>query len=553
MRHFAALYDRLESTTRASERVAALIDYFNAADAADAAWALALLTGRRLKRGITPSDLRDAAAEAAGIERWLLDACVKETGNLAEAVALLLPADFGGSPASGTRESLSVLIEQRILPLPRLDARGKRAALFDAWATMNPSQRLVFHKILHGPIRLGLQTNQIIKALAAVAGTEEPIMAHRLSGYWNPAADDFIGLLTGQAHQESLTARPYPFFVASPLPADTTAAIEQLGDAEDWIAEWKRDGLRAQLLIREGTTLLWTKGNELITPAFPEIASAAHELPPGTVIDGELLAWEQSWPLPFSALQKRLTQKSSELRLFPEVPVAFLAQDLLEYGSEDLREEPIEDRRALLAELLAASTANRAIRLSPTIEAGTWQAIIAEHQRLREHGAQSLLLKRKGSRYRAARQRGDWWEWKADPLSIDAVLVMAERGPGRRADLFTGYTLAVWDLDELVPIAKASSGLDEDTIARIDAWIRKHTLERFGPVRRVEPEHVFEIQFEGIQLSDRHRSGLKLRTPKLRRWRRDKHIDEADTIDRLRELLEAQRRSLTMGIDLQIG
>lgn len=550
MRRFTALYDRLDTTTRSSEKVAALADYFNTADPADAAWALALFTGRRLKRGIAHTIMREQAAEAAGIEPWLLDACYESVGDLSETIALLIPPDFRGAPPEGTNESLHRVIQHRIQPLARLDERGKRAALTEAWAAMNPRQRFVFHKLLSGSFRVGVQKGTIIKALAKVAGVEEPIMAHRLAGHWQPTADDFIRLLTGDARTETAAARPYPFFLASPIvevAADTNVEIDadagpgQLGDINEWLAEWKWDGIRAQLLVRDGAVLLWSRGDELITPAFPEIAADASELPIGTVLDGELLAWEHDRPLPFMALQKRLNRKQYEPRLFPEVPIAFLAYDLLEQEGADLRDQPIEQRRALLEQFLTDHADNTggpsSIRLSPIVERDSWHELAAERERSRELGTEGLMLKRKGSPYRAGRVRGDWWKWKIEPFSVDAVMVMAERGHGRRASLFTDYTFAVWDLDELVPITKAYSGLTDEEFKRIDAWIRKHTLERFGPARRVEPEHVFEIHFEGIQASDRHKSGIALRFPRMHRWRTDKRIDEADTIERLRELL----------------
>ncbi|MGP1346486.1 MAG: ATP-dependent DNA ligase [Phycisphaerales bacterium] len=535
MRRFCALYERLDATTRSSEKVAALAAYFGEADAGDAAWALALFLGRRLKRGVSHTLMRDAAAEAAGIERWLLDACHERVGDLSETIALLVPADFGGATPEGTDEALHEVIERRIRPLASLDERGKRAALRDAWSAMNPWQRFVFHKLLGGALRVGVQRGMLIRALARVAEVDEPTMAHRLSGLWSPDAEGYERLLRGGSMGEAEATRPYPFYLASPLDGEA----EALGDASGWLAEWKWDGIRAQLIRRGDRVLVWTRGDELVTPAFPEIAAAASRLPDGTVLDGELLAWERGRPMPFSALQKRLNRKRYEPMLFPEVPVAFVAYDLLEHAGRDVRTEPLERRRALLAEVVRDRGAgDGTILLSESHDAEDWESLAALRARSRGEGTEGLMLKRCGSAYGTGRTRGDWWKWKVEPYSIDAVLVMAERGHGRRASLFTDFTFAVWDLDELVPIAKAYSGLTDEEFERIDAWIRRHTRERFGPARRVEPEHVFELHFEGLRASDRHKSGIALRFPRMHRWRTDKRIDEADTIERVRALLD---------------
>jgi DNA ligase-1 len=540
MRRFAALYDQLDRASRPAEFPAILAAYFREAPPADAAWALALLMGRKVKRSITHVAIREAAAAAVGLERWLVDACQEETGDLAETIALLLPDAYGGASPDGTDEPLHQVIERRILSLPRLDTTGKRGAMLDAWATMNPLQRGVFLRILNGSLRVGVQASHLVAAMAEVAGVDPQLMAHRISRFRSPDPDDYAALLTGGSKRGTEALRPYPFFSATPLPPETASEIHFLGDPDEWLAEWKWDGHRAQVIVGDGTATIWSKAGEPVTHAFPEVVAAASELPDGTVLDGELLAWENERPLPLGTLHKRILRQANEPRLFPEVPVVFLAQDLLQHCGEDLRGEPLSDRRALLEEILAeCPSRGRAIRLSPLLDEHTWAQRAEVRSTLRSLGAHSVLLKRKTSTYQSGRPRGDWWEWKAEPMSVDAVLVMAEAGSGQRSSLFTTYTLAVWDLDELVPIARVASGLDQETMQAIDAWIRQHTLARFGPVRRVEPEHVFEVHFEGIQASDRHRCGLVVRSPRVHRLRADKHIDEADTIDHLRAMLDA--------------
>jgi len=304
------------------------------------------------------------------------------------------------------------------------------------------------------------------------------------------------------------------------------------------VVEWKWDGIRAQLIRRTGRTFLWSGGDELLSGRFPEVEEAAALLPEGTVIDGELLPWTGGAPLPFAQMQRRIGRKALGRKILSEVPVVLVAYDLLEERGDDLRALPFAERRARLAVLLAATPSAGRLMLSPAVAVQSWPDVERARARARESGAEGLMLKRRNSAYGAGRRRGDWWKWKVEPHSVDAVLIYAQPGSGRRAGLYTDYTFGIWDGDRLVPFAKAYTGLTDDEIRQVDAFIRRHTIEKFGPVRTVKPELVFELAFEGIQRSSRHKSGIAVRFPRMARWRTDKRPEEADTLATVQALAE---------------
>jgi DNA ligase-1 len=363
------------------------------------------------------------------------------------------------------------------------------------------------------------------------------VILQRLTGPWQPSPDAWRRLVAADTADED-RSRPYPFFLASPLDhaADAATVAAQLGEREQWLVEWKWDGIRAQL-VRRDSPELWSRGEELVTGRFPEIALAAAFLPAGTVLDGELLAWNDAGVMPFAALQRRLGRKRLPAPLLAEVPVVFLAYDLLEDAGADRRGDALDARRADLERRLEGAPA--ALRLSPRVQAQDWPALERLRGESRARGVEGFMLKRRDSAYGAGRQRGAWWKWKIAPWTVDAVLVYAQPGHGRRASLYTDYTFAVSRDDELVPVAKAYSGLEDAEITELDRWIRRHTVERFGPVRSVEAAQVFELAFEGIAASSRHKSGLALRFPRIARWRRDLGPRDADRLASLEAVLES--------------
>jgi DNA ligase 1 len=526
MKEFARLHAALDETTATNEKIAALVEYFRSAPAADAAWAVHFLSGRRPKRLISSRNLRSWAAEAAAVPGWLFEESYHQVGDLAETITLLLP------PAGESSElPLSHWIEQRLLRLRGEDEDVQREVMLQAWRELDRRQSLVWNKLMTGSFRVGAAQRLVIRSLAEISGVDEGVIAHRLMGSWEPTPEFFQRLLAPDTRDADVS-RPYPFFLAHPLEDQPQA----LGDIAEWLLEWKWDGIRAQLIRRGGRIFLWSRGEELLAGRFPEIEAVGALLPDGTVIDGELLPWLDDGPLPFAQLQRRIGRKNLGQKMMGEVPVVLIAYDLLEEAGIDLRTSPLAERRHRLGTLVATLPGDR-IMLSEPVSVPSWDSAVQARLRARQVGAEGLMLKRLASEYGVGRRRGDWWKWKVDPLTVDAVLIYAQPGSGKRAGLFTDYTFGVWEADHLVPFAKAYSGLTDEEIRKVDAFVRRNTLEKFGPVRTVKPELVFELHFEGIQRSSRHKSGIAVRFPRIGRWRTDKKAEEADTIETVRSLL----------------
>ena len=533
MRRFHGLYRELDATSRTSRKESALVAYFETAPAADAAWAAHLLLGRRGRRTVNTRHLREWAAEESGLPRWLVEESYDAVGDLAETIALLVPGGgrgFGNGTEEAEVEGLGEFIEQRVFGLAGLEPEAQRTLVLGTWGALDAGERFLFHKLISGGFRVGVAGGLVARALAKVAGVDRATMMHRLAGRWEPTAEAWEALMSEDEGGDPL--RPYPFFLAHAVPPE----VEDLGAAADFQAEWKWDGIRAQAVRRGAEAILWSRGGDLVNGGFPEIVGELGELPSGTVLDGELLAWDRDRPMGFHQLQRRIQRKSVGKKLREEVPVRLMAYDLLEEGGEDLRQLGTSERRRRLEALVRRASLPRIV-VAEVVEASTWAALADARATARERGVEGLMLKRLDAPYRAGRPRGDWWKWKVDPFTLDVVLVYAQRGHGRRASLYTDYTLAVWSAGELVPVAKAYSGLTDKEIRRVDAFVRRHIIDRFGPVRVVEPELVFEIAFEGIQPSTRHKAGLSLRFPRIVRWREDKAASEADTLESVQALM----------------
>jgi len=534
MRRFAALYRTLDRSTATLDKRSALVAYFRDAPAHDAAWAMYLLVGGKItgpKRRIAGSgELRAWIAECTGLPDWLVDESYSAVGDLAETLALLLDDPPAGQALPD--RGLAQWIEEDLLPIANQPPEVRRAVVVAAWRGLDEAQRLVFNKLLTGALRVGVSQRLVQQALAELSGLDIARIAQRMLGAWSPSAD-LLERLLDPAERATDRQQPYPFFLASPLEIEAQA----LGPIADWLLEWKWDGIRLQLIRRHGEVALWSRGEERLDGRFPEIEQAAASLPHDAVIDGELLAWrpDEPRPLPFSALQTRIQRLKPGPKTLAEAPARVVAYDLLELDGVDLRARPQHERRLALEALLAAHDHSR-LQASPRVTAADWPAAAALRLEARERGTEGLMLKRLSAPYQSGRRRGDWWKWKVDPLTIDAVLLYAQAGHGRRSTLYTDYTFGVWHEGQLVPIAKAYSGLDDAEILALDRWIRAHTRERFGPVRSVDAVQVFELGFEGVNRSARHKSGVAVRFPRILRWRHDKPAAEADTLAQLQAL-----------------
>ena len=534
MKAFADLYTRLDRSTATGDKRAALVHYFRTAPPEDAAWALWLLAGGKIgggKAGVLArsGELRQWISEATGTPPWLVEESYDHVGDLAETLTLL-----HDEPASVPHDRpLAEWIQSRLLPAAGKDVDVRRALVTDAWRSLRAAERLVFNKLLTGALRVGVSQRLVQQALAEFSGVDIALIAQRMLGAWSPSAG-FLGQLLSHDALESDRQQPYPFFLASPL----EGGAEALGDIGDWQLEWKWDGIRLQLIRHQGEVALWSRGEERLDGRFPEIEAAAAALPRDCVLDGELLAWKDGeTPLPFTALQKRIQRLKPGPKTLAEAPARLQLYDLLELDGEDWRARPLHERRDALVQLVR-DAGNPRLAVSPEVVADSWDDAAVQRLRARTRGVEGLMLKRRSSVYQGGRKRGDWWKWKVDPLVIDAVLLYAQAGHGRRSNLYTDYTFGVWDQGLLLPVAKAYSGLDDKEILALDRWIRANTIERFGPVRSVPAHHVFELGFEGVNASARHKSGVAVRFPRILRWRHDKTAAQADQLDTLKALAQ---------------
>lgn len=561
MRRFAALFSALDASTGTRDKVEALREYFAAAQPEDAAWAVYFLSGGKPRQAVPSAVLRDTAIREAGIPPWLFEECYEAVGDLAETLAHVLPI------ASGTSDlGLAHWVEQRLLPLRGQPAEAQSQLLVQWWRELDAAQRFLLTKLIGGGFRVGVSKLLVQRALAEVAGIDAKLVAQRMMGYTDarrsPSAARYLGLLVQGLNGDADAGQPYPFFLAHALEGSAETFEQRLGPPGQWQVEWKYDGIRAQLVRRQGRCWLWSRGEELITERFPEVEALAQRLPDGSVLDGEIMVWLDGAPAPFQKLQQRIGRKTLGKKLLADAPATFMAYDLLQWQGRDLRDGPQHQRRSLLETVCADAQ----LPLSPLVHQADWPALATLREQSRERGVEGFMLKHRDSTYGSGRSKagGVWWKWKIEPLRVDCVLIYAQAGHGRRASVYTDYTFAVWNRPpadaaeaqavveaiarreparpdglQLLPFAKAYSGLSDAEFTRIDRVIRAHTVDKFGPVRSLRPSLVFELGFEGINRSARHKSGIAVRFPRMLRIRDDKPLHEADSLATLQELLGA--------------
>ncbi|MEL6552558.1 MAG: ATP-dependent DNA ligase [Cyanobacteria bacterium J06621_11] len=544
MRRFTTLFRAVDATTSTNEKVKALQRYFREVSAEDGVWALHLLMGKTRKRLITSRVLREIFLQISDIPEWLFEESASHVGDTAETIALLLrdtQVDSTGTSEANSDTPLHEWLEDvipQVKKLEKTDPEHLKNLVVDWWANLEDDEVFVLNKVLTGAFRMGASAKLVVKALSAEYSLTEAVLTHRLMGEIETTGAFYESLIDPDETDAS-PSRPYPFFLAAPIDVEKFA-VEDMGG---WQAEWKWDGIRAQLIYRDGQLFTWSRGEDLITHQFPEFAAAVGKVPDGTVLDGEIVCWDGDRPMDFNFLQKRLGRKKVGKKLMAENPVHFIAYDLLEIEGKDIRDSSLLERRSALVKLMDEYP-NEAMSYAQPLAFETFEDLEKWRSRSREFGSEGLMLKAKDSPYLVGRKRGYWWKHKVDPMTLDAVMIYAQAGTGKRANLFTDYTFALWkgeaDGRTLVPFTKAYSGLDNAEIEKLDRWIRRNTVEKFGPVRSVKPVHVFEIGFEGIAESKRHKSGIAVRFPRILRWRTDKPMEEADTLASAITLLESR-------------
>lgn len=567
MKAFATLYSRLDATTSSNAKLAAMRDYFREADPADAAWAVYFLAGGRPRQLVPTRVLRETAMQAAGLPEWLFEESYQAVGDMAETISLLM-----SEAEHSSEDGLAVWMQDRLLPLRGLPPEELAERLPALWVQLDRLSLMVCIKLITGAFRVGVSKLLVTRALASLADLDPKRVAQRLVGYTDlshrPSAEGYRALIAEESEHEHAQrgGQPYPFFLAHALQAPVDTFDTLLGAPDNWFIEWKWDGIRAQLVKRDGQIWVWSRGEELVSERFPELCELARCLPDGTVIDGEILVWKHAPETPagelfdaastgepsadgfgvqpFALLQQRIGRKNLTAKVLQDAPVAVLAYDLLEWQGDDWRQREHRERRVQL-EAVVGQCPSPQLMLSPLVSGADWQDLARQREASRALGVEGMMIKARAAQYGVGRTKdvGVWWKWKIDPYSVDAVLIYAQRGHGRRASLYTDYTFAVWDGEpgdperKLVPFAKAYSGLTDEEMRKVDAIVRKTTVEKFGPVRSVTPTLVFELGFEGIAASSRHKSGIAVRFPRMLRWRLDKPVEEADTLATLRELL----------------
>lgn len=529
MAQFAQLVKVLGTSTKTGDKIAALNQYFSSANDKDKVWVIALFSGRKPRRAVNTTQLASWCIEKAGLPGWLFSESYHTVGDLAETITLLLPSN--GSEAGGCNHPLYYYLE-KFKEVEKQDELVKKQFILKSWGEMTRDETFVFNKLITGAFRIGVSQKMMVNAIAKFTSLDSSLIAHRISGNWDPSTTGFDELLRDDPLVTDYS-KPYPFYLAYALDEDP----ETLGEPRHWQVEWKWDGIRGQIIKRNQHLYVWSRGEELITDKFPEYHILKDLLPDGTVLDGEILPSINNKPLPFSLLQTRIGRKNITRKNLQETPVTFFVYDLLEYNYEDWRSHPLSERRSAL-ESLIAKVKSPVLIISPTVDFESWDELRALREESRERGAEGFMIKRQESAYQVGRKVGDWWKWKIAPLVIDCVMIYAEKGSGRRSNLYTAYTFAVRDGDKLVPFTRAYSGLTDKEFAEVDYFVKRNSLEKFGPVRTVKPELVFEIAFEGIAASNRHKSGVALRFPRISRWRKDKKPADINTLEDLKKMLD---------------
>ena len=534
---FAKLFFDLDSNNSNNKKIDLLINYFLSNSALNNSWTIFLLIGKSNKRFISGKSLREYYSIIYKLPIWLIDICHQKVGDSAEVISLLLSNKIDKKSKD---ISLNNLIKNKLPELLKISEEEKVEMIKYYWEIIPKENLLVFNKILTGSFRIGVSKGLVRKSLSKMLNMDESIISHRLMGQFIPSAKTYNFIISKKFHQKELGYKPYPFQLANPLDIQ----VKDL-NLDDYQFEWKYDGIRGQIVKRRKNITIWTRGEELVNNSFPELVNLISLINDDFVIDGEILIWNSKKDCPddFGLLQKRIRRNSPSNKILKDLPISFITYDLLELNGKDLRENILSIRREILEKLYSSWKEKSTdpyfhkLKITKLIKVFDWYDIEKKKNNSRSLNTEGLVIKNKNSKYLPGRKRGNWWKYKVDPMQLDAVLIYAKGGSGKRADLYTDYSFALWKDKELTKFANAYSGLTNEEIKELDKWIRKNTLNKFGPVRSVKPFFVFEISFENIQFSSRHKSGIAVRFPRITKWRKDKNIHEADTLENAYKLM----------------
>ncbi len=526
MKRFSQLIQSLEHSNKNNDKINALVSYFDEANNLDKPYVIAMFTSKRPKRPVSTALMKEWAIELSNVPAWLFTESYHTVGDLSETIALILPP-----PTRLVDKPINQWITELGLLNGKTD-KEKKNYITNAWDSLDVAERFIFNKLISGNFRVGISNKSLVKAIAKHSNQDSNAVMHSIMGKWQPNEITYEALVEG-THVNTDNSWPYPFCLAYAIDTEP----ENLGAPGNWQAEWKWDGIRGQVIKRNGELFIWSRGEELVTDQFPELHFLKDELPDGTVLDGEILAVKDGNILPFNILQQRLNRKTFTKAILDTAPIGFYAYDLMEFEGSDVRNEPLSKRRVWLEDLVSNIATKNIVHISPVIQFTDWDELAEIRETARSINSEGLMLKKVDSAFHAGRKRGDWWKWKINPYTVDAVMIYAQKGSGRRANFYTDYTFAVKDGEKLVTIAKAYSGLTDKEIKEVNSFVNKNAIEKFGPVRTVKPELVFEIAFEGIAESKRHKAGLALRFPRITRWRKDKKMEEINTLEDLKALI----------------
>lgn len=525
MKAFAELIFNLRKWDTENNQIRYIKEYFSISDDRDCIWAIYILLGKKIKNEFrSKQQLKKWACEYAEIPDWLFDESYSFTGDLTETISLILP----GKEADSGRTLTEWM--HYMESFCKSDDQGNKKKVVDAWKELDHTETYVFNKLIPGNFKSGVDEKVIIKALSKFLNIESNVISNRIKSNWHPDLISFYELFS-KFNPDDIISKPYPFIPEEVFESEPGV----LGSAADWLAEQKFKGIRCQLIFRKGKIFLWTDNGELINDKFPEFEFIKKYLPDDSVFTGSIICINNGMKSQHNYLQARLRRKNISSKSLKESPVIFMMNDLLEYEGTDMRNKFLIERKELIKCNKFMISKNNLIKYSENIKFENWEELRTIRRKSSDTISGGIILKKKNSLFLSDINE-KYLICKPEPLSADAVLMYALKG--ERTDLFSEFTLGVWDKGKLVSIAKINSGLSEEEIREVSEFVNNNTLEKFGPVRTVRPELVFNISFESISFSVRHKSGVVLQSPEISKWIRGKNIFDASSLENLKKFIK---------------